>query len=282
MRSLFPLLLLSLTLLACGSAPTEVITPPQFDLAAVTRVCQTGTSTGLASCRIACEQGNDAVSCALLGLKLMQEEEPSEEAAASALKRGCNGGSQKGCAVYGLLQLNGLGVDQNVEAALEAFETACDANEPMGCHFFGKAAENGDGIDKDFMRALGLYDKACKMALPEACFDQGMLAYHNAELGGAASALKHFASACDGGAPRGCTALGNLTLSGEGGATADAKQALTLFRKACEAGEAQGCYAAGYLCAKGQGVEVDNEDAERLLQKACDLGHAKACAVLNP
>jgi TPR repeat protein len=50
-----------------------------------------------------------------------------------------------------------------------------------------------------------------------------------------------YTQACDGGEPRGCTALGVAYEDGKGGLTKDVARAVQLYTQACDGGDMDGC-----------------------------------------
>jgi TPR repeat protein len=169
---------------------------------------------------------------------------PDDAAAARLYQKGCNLGSDAGCANLARLHEKGQGVARSDARALALYTKACEHRYASACTGLGSIYRDGRGVPRDRERAAQLFERAC-----------------------------------DGNDATGCRDLGVCAATGDGMAQ-DVTRAATLFQAACDHGDLVGCARLGDALLRGAGVPADRPKGIALLHKACDAGVKLGCARL--
>ena len=93
-------------------------------------------------------------------------------------------------------------------------------------------------------------------------------------------AVTLYERACQLGAGRGCTLLGERFAAGDG-VTMNPKLAQMWNSRGCELGDGRGCGNVGSGYQLGFGGRSDPERAARYYKRACDAGEAQFCQLLE-
>lgn len=142
--------------------------------------------------------------------------------------------------------------------------------DPAGAEFSRKTPEEQAALRK-----------SCEAGNLDACADLGYALAVGYPLAGphADEGLALLDRACDGGAPRGCRALGAmLRLARE---DEPKRRGATAARRGCEANDGACCWILYQDYARGLGVPRDESESERWLRRACELGRCDACQSLH-
>jgi TPR repeat protein len=220
-------------------------------------------------CITRCDRG-DAESCATIGARydsgkgIAQDSEKAHE----AFERACAQKHPEGCYQLAL----GWGDDQSRVAN---YRIACEANHALACTNLGARYGKGKGVTADPGRARELADKACKLGDSMGCSNLGM--YMRDGTGGPKDmpkAIELSRKACDDGEGPACERLAEIYDEGNG-VMRDQTVARKIYVRACELGA--GCNNLGVMYLRGEGGDVDNEQAAQMFTKACDKDDATGC-----
>eukprot|EP00040_Diaphanoeca_grandis_P041312 m.262807 g.262807 ORF g.262807 m.262807 type:complete len:246 (+) comp47038_c0_seq1:130-867(+) len=169
--------------------------------------------------------------------------------------------------------------DNNFPEAVKLYARLCDTrNHGASCLSRGMLERNGRGLsapEKDQAAAMESFVKACKYDDAKGCQNAGLLSKIGAvgvpkDQG---KALDFFGKACEGGEPNGCFYVGLMHLNGAEDTPADKFKALMAFSKACKLGHPWACANASRMCRIGDGVDVNEEQAERFKIAAINLNY---------
>jgi TPR repeat protein/serine/threonine protein kinase len=195
----------------------------------------------------------------------------------------------------------GEGVTQDFKQAVDWFRRAADRGHAGAQYNLGLKYEGGEGVTKDMAQAIAWYRKSAEKGFATAQYKLGrhyalgigvpkdvpsaVLWYGKAaeqghmiaqfEMGHYYAARKDYIQAISlfrksamQGYPPAMNNLGHYYYQGLGGVAKDPKQASEWFRKAADSGDADAKYNLGLCYAKGDGVERNLAEANRLWQEA--------------
>lgn len=226
-------------------------------------------------CKEQCEKGHPG-SCGAWGVSLANKRDYA--AAATALKKGCDGDHVDSCASLGLLHAQGLGMTQDLAGAVKLFEKACDSGNALGCRELGRNHQFGNGgLTADAAKAAQLYEQACDGGEMTGCAFTGAAYLEGTGVSADPSkAAQFYNRACDGGHAESCGILGELYETGKG----TGKSALVAEMK-----YTRGCFRGSDLACVGLArLQIDKrpDDAKRYFERACNFKRdTLACAVVK-
>jgi len=162
-----------------------------------------------------CYKMKDGDSCLALAQDLNKKKNADIKEVFSLVKRGCDLGSGRSCALLSIMYWQGMGTKQNYDKAFEFSQLSCDMKEASGCFMLGTLYEKGIGREVDFPKAAKLYKIAC-----------------------------------DNGNTKGCLSLAPMYSNGRG-VLLDIDMSINLIKKACQMGDQVGCSIYKELVEKG-------------------------------
>ncbi len=202
--------------------------------------------TALLAFARSCDAGNPK-SCFNKGLLWEQQNKKGalpkieERWIADAFRASCNGGFQRGCAIYAGFLKDGAGVEKNEALAAELIATACEQKEGIACLRLATAAYHGTGETQDRSKAAGFYKRACDNGEPTSCFDYAMMRFTGEAI------------------------------------PADKSEGIAYYRKGCDQNFTPACMNLAMVYAKGDGLPRDMDKAKELLHRPCPVEHRSAC-----
>ncbi len=90
-------------------------------------------------------------------------------------KRECTIGSSRGCFNFGVIYLNGQGVEENHKKAVRFFKMSCDGGYMKACNNLGYMYEYGEGVEQNREKALEYYTVACDGEDIKGCYNLQVL-----------------------------------------------------------------------------------------------------------
>ena len=132
----------------------------------------------------------------------------------------------------------------------------------------------------DFAGAVELYDRACMRAsrrLHPARADVPRRALRSRRR---RARRDLYTRGCEAGAPRGCSRLGSMYLTGFG-VERSIEQAHARSEAGCSGGDGLGCANLSLMHKHGDGVKRDLGRALELARKSCDADEARGCTLLG-
>jgi TPR repeat protein len=192
---------------------------------------------------------------------------------ARLLNTTCAGKDPTSCVALGHLQQEGRLVPQDSLRAGKSFGLACDLGLDAGCASLAAFVRNG-GQD--------VFSRACDGGDGVSCFMLGWQIVLGVVPAEPARAAALFERSCAAGWARGCGALGEFYVHGQG-VPVDLVRAMDCYEKACNGGDAPSCANAAVMYQRGMGVMPDETAAAQRIERACKLGLRSACpAGRNP
>jgi TPR repeat protein len=240
---------------------------------------------GIAVCRRMCEEENNPMACSNLGYAYLEGRyiELDRARALALFERSCRAGEEYGCSNLGAMLLVGSGVPAEPRRGLELSIRACYA-EPKLCGNAAVAYRDGIGTQVNHARSVELFSRGCIGGSADEC-DDVAIAYSNG-LGvpkDLARAAELRDVSCRGGHMHACAALGSDYLYGKG-VEKDSRRAAEYARYACERGKAPfGCTMLGLMTISGEGgLSKDRGRGYDLMKWGCENDNRGAnCAVLG-
>jgi uncharacterized protein len=171
------------------------------------------------------------------------------------------------------------GVPQDYAEAVRLYRTAGSLGHAEAFHTLGWMYEKGRGVTKDatvasqfYKEAAELRRKAADLGDAHAMQELGSMYLHGEGVSqNATEAKRLFRQAGDLGDSEALRCLGGMT-SGEG----SKDEAVSLYRRAGDLGHAYAMEYAALCYKKGEGVEKDPEEAQRLYRKLADIYRKRA------
>jgi uncharacterized protein len=236
-----------------------------------------GCSPSQPSPRTSNEQSSVSADCPRF--ESAQRDRDQRRGSPELLSLRCDRGNTHACAELGVLLLERLARGGDVRRAKRLLTRACDADEGSGCTALGTLHAKGLDAEPDFERAVFLFRRGA-----EAGDEHGSTLLAIAQYEGLGvprdreRALELLSELCRGNNVRACTALAELTLKAQPGAS---REMLPILRAACNAGDSAAVGALGFVYGTGLEVVEDRPRAVSLLALACDASHGGSCANLG-
>lgn len=180
------------------------------------------------------------------------------------------------CTKAGFLHLAGTNVPTDHARAAFAYHRGCDAGNADGCAGYGYLFEQGLGVTANLPVAEQLYGDACGRGSGIGCNNQGTVVEARGELFDAA---RLYRASCEADEPLGCYNGARLSMNGLPGQV-DREHVVAVYTETCAEDVASACLALGALHELGTGGGPDVGLAERSYQRACDLDDGWACHYL--
>ena len=122
----------------------------------------------------------------------------------------------------------------------------------------------------------GVLSRACDGGDGVSCFLLGWQIVLKGAAADPTRAAALFERSCAAGWARGCGALGEFYVHGEG-VPLDLARAMSSYEQACNGGDAPSCANAAVMYQRGMGVMPDETVAAQRIERACKLGLRSAC-----
>lgn len=236
--------------------------------------------------RADCMKG-DAQACVILGERARaghQGQKVDVGQARDFLKRACEAGSARGCAILGdWYNRNEWGLRKRGEAP-ELLDKGCQGREPVACLRLGERYYFGDDVTQDRVRAQQLMAQArsaaiarCEAGDGEACdLMVGMSLWGFGARADRGETQRFTLQACALGQMGRCLALAQMNYDVE----AAAKKGRVIAQRACDDGRAEACFELGRAVQWGADGAQDLVAARGLFERGCRQGSAGACDAL--
>jgi hypothetical protein len=171
------------------------------------------------------------------------------------------------CVALGHLQQEGRLVPRDSLKAGKNFGAACDLGLDAGCASLAAFVRDG---------GEGVLSRACDGGDGVSCFLLGWQIVLKGAAADPTRAAALFERSCAAGWARGCGALGEFYVHGEG-VPLDLARAMSSYEQACNGGDAPSCANAAVMYQRGMGVMPDETVAAQRIERACKLGLRSAC-----
>ncbi|XP_054275791.1 cytochrome c oxidase assembly factor 7 homolog [Macrosteles quadrilineatus] len=167
-------------------------------------------------------------------------------------------------------------VDRNYEKAWKVYKDNCDtSNHPRSCLKCGNYVAMGKGGQKeDKVQALQYFEKSCRLGEASGCFRAGIMAAVLSNTTNSAvtfkQAISYLEKGCEGRNNEACYHLSGIYLDGfeKGKIAKDMKRSFEYATKACDLNNMYACANLSLMYKRGEGVEKNEELAEKLKVKA--------------
>lgn len=203
-----------------------------------------------------------------------------------AFARGCELGDFISCGLLGDMAQTGAGGAVDLEIAESAFKSACELDQkglyPKRCVSWGVLATNRATTEPDHAQAYAAFDQGCAAGSSEACARLAVMDYEGhgaAEFDGNTEVFRQrLTNFCSGWRePYSCWFLGYSLQNGPED-MANPAAAFQTYMFACqEMNFLPTCVEAMHMLKRGEGVEADEETADRVLGEICSNGYEPAC-----
>jgi TPR repeat protein len=184
--------------------------------------------------------------------------------------------SPAGCAYYGWLLQNGIGIPINFTESCEFFQKAADGRNADGANCLAICLDRGIGIDQDIARAASYYRFAASQKHAAGMNNFGRcLEYGQGVERNLLRAAKYYRMAADLKNADGANNFG-ICLERGIGVRVNLELAAEYYRRAADHGHADGANNFGFCLEHGRGVNQNIQSAADYYKRAADRGHPEA------
>jgi len=153
-------------LFPADACPAEIMPAFEKEIKYLNEGCENNPSSCLESCK-----KDDGNACYSLALVVQKQSEKAEKESEALFLRSCKLGIVSGCTnrAAGKLELEASN-SIAVKCSADTFEKTCEKNDSWGCAMYGMVLIEGSGREQNLDDALKALSKACKSASDgEAC-----------------------------------------------------------------------------------------------------------------
>ena len=212
----------------------------------------------------------------LLKINLLKSEkaqiEPTIQDLVDYAKRGSDENDSNAIYVYGILNVTGIGLTQNVNCAKKLFEQAIALGHTQSINNLANIYRRGQGVERNYAAAIELYKKAAALDNRAGLFNLALMykTGQGVERNYAAAIELYKQAAAMDYAP----AMSNLALMYKTGQGVEPNypKAIELYEKAAELGHASAMCNLALMYKNGHGVAPNHPKAIELLTQAVKLG----------
>lgn len=177
------------------------------------------------------------------------------------------------------------GIKKDFEQASVAYTKSCeDYGQPRGCAKIAAQYLYGKGVDKNVPKAMKYFTKSCDGGSVEGCYGMASVLVSDklnpSKKKEALKAVSYFQKSCDQGHGESCFRISAMYLQGLGDISKDLSKSREYAEKSCELNNMYGCANLGRMFAIGDGVEKNEELAEKYRKKAKNL-HKEATEAMR-
>lgn len=192
------------------------------------------------------------------------------------LRKAADKGFAKAQNSFGLLYLNGYGVNQNYAVAMKWFRKAADQGDSDAMNNLGNMHYNGQGVDQNYDEALKWYKKSVAQGNADAQLILGNM-YYNGQgvVQSYATALVWYRLSAEHGNAVAQSCLGNMYHDGQG-VEKNWSEAFKWYKKSAEQGNADAQLSLGNMYQDGTGTAQNSTEALVWYMKSAEQGNAEA------